>query len=301
MSDTMSDDVLADNLADTASNYSDATDSPPPIRAHGHLYHHSGRVWTPCDESERGRQDKLGLIFKLALDGAHTTMPVPLDKPVQILDIGTGTGRWALDMGAAYPLAQVTGIDISAALLPTEMPRNVNFEIEDVELGYDGDRIGAFDFVHIRSLEPAGINDWPRFLGRVYNWLKPGGWIEFGSMGLTWVDPSTTPNDGYVCVYDAYPLNVIFLISFSSFSSYFLRSHAPCQRLRSLLKQSIGGMMSLTLRNTRKSHLLAPMLLHSRRPGLRRQNFTKCTRPLSIQSQPGFPKSGSKRWFPETT
>ncbi len=38
----------------------------------------------------------------------------PLDKPERILDIGTGTGIWAIEMGDEFPDASVIGTDLSA-------------------------------------------------------------------------------------------------------------------------------------------------------------------------------------------
>lgn len=37
----------------------------------------------------------------------------PVENPQRILDVGTGTGIWALDVGDQYPSAQVVGIDLS--------------------------------------------------------------------------------------------------------------------------------------------------------------------------------------------
>ena len=36
----------------------------------------------------------------------------PLKDPREILDVGTGTGIWAIDMADRYPNAKVTGIDL---------------------------------------------------------------------------------------------------------------------------------------------------------------------------------------------
>ena len=57
----------------------------------------------------------------------------PLTKnspPRAILDIATGTGDWAIQMGDLFPQSEITATDLSP-IQPAEVPPNVNFYVED--------------------------------------------------------------------------------------------------------------------------------------------------------------------------
>ena len=49
-------------------------------------------------------------IFGLMLGHLHLA---PLNAPHKILDLGTGTGLWALEAADKYPTAEVIGTDLS--------------------------------------------------------------------------------------------------------------------------------------------------------------------------------------------
>ncbi|GKT41319.1 secondary metabolism regulator LAE1 [Colletotrichum spaethianum] len=119
---------------------------------------------------------KHAMIVTLCEGALHNA---PLNNPQKILDIGTGTGIWTIDMGDEYPEAEVTGIDLSP-IQPSYVPVNVSFIIDDAEAEwlYPDDSI---DYIHLRNMGP-GIKDWTKLLNQAYRVLKPGGWIELQEM-----------------------------------------------------------------------------------------------------------------------
>jgi methylase of polypeptide subunit release factors len=63
-------------------------------------------------QTEQDRLDIIHHVNLLMLGGNLLTAPIPKD-PQMILDIGTGTGIWAIDAGEKYPSAKVIGTDLS--------------------------------------------------------------------------------------------------------------------------------------------------------------------------------------------
>ncbi|KAF4471845.1 TAM domain methyltransferase [Fusarium albosuccineum] len=127
----------------------------------------------PNDVPEQEREDMKHTVAVHLLGGKlHNS---PLERPQKIVDIGTGTGSWAIDMGDEYPAAEVIGIDLSPIQTPW-VPPNVRFLVDDAESPwlYGEDSI---DLVHLRNMSTT-IKDWPALFKQAYSALKPGGWIE---------------------------------------------------------------------------------------------------------------------------
>lgn len=76
-----------------------------------HAYQASGEYILPDDEQEQDRLDIKYASIQLVFSDKVTFAPV--ENPQQILDIGTGTGIWAIDAGEQFPSATVTATDLS--------------------------------------------------------------------------------------------------------------------------------------------------------------------------------------------
>lgn len=145
----------------------------------------------PNDEKESDRLDIMHKLTEVSLGGKLNLATVP-SNPQRILDIGTGTGIWAMEMGDKYPNAEILGNDLSA-IQPRWVPPNVRFEIDDVEAEWT--YYQKFDYIHCRFMGNA-IKDWPRLVRQCFEHTKPGGWVECIDLDLGWRSPddSLTPD-----------------------------------------------------------------------------------------------------------
>lgn len=95
--------------------------------------------------------------------------------PQNVLDLGAGSGIWAIETADLYPSARVIGVDI-APVQSTWVPPNCHFEIMDVETEWDFRR-NSFDLIHAREFLFA-IRDWSALISQAYDHLRPGGYLE---------------------------------------------------------------------------------------------------------------------------
>ncbi|KAK7723389.1 hypothetical protein SLS57_004583 [Botryosphaeria dothidea] len=142
----------------------------------GRRYHtyREGSYPLPEDEREQDRLDLIQHWFGLVLKGELHRAPVR--DPQRVLDVGTGTGLWALDFSDAHPDAQVIGTDLSV-IQPEWTAPNCHFIIDDAESDWVFTEKEAFDYVHVRYLYP-GISDWARLWQQSFEHMRPGGWVE---------------------------------------------------------------------------------------------------------------------------
>lgn len=152
----------------------------------GRRYHayRQGQYPIPNDEEEQERLALVHHLFRLLIGGGLFRAPFmdggagggTRSTPSRILDIGTGTGIWALDMAEDLPQSEIIGTDLSP-IQPSFSPPNCRFFVDDAESDWTFSHDEAFDYIHARSM-CGGLGDWRRFLRQAYGHLIPGGWVE---------------------------------------------------------------------------------------------------------------------------
>ncbi|KJK67801.1 Methyltransferase domain protein [Aspergillus parasiticus SU-1] len=172
----------------------------------------------PIDEQELDRLDMQHHMFKLVNNGRLYL--APLQDPKRMLDIGTGSGIWPIEMGTNFPhLLDITHTSRSAllacnhvltvrylvaALFPnaviigtdltsvkeTEAPENVHFLLDDAAEDYWLWEPDYFDYIRLAHLTGA-MPSFKELLRKSLEHLTPGGWLECHEM-----DPKPMCDDG---------------------------------------------------------------------------------------------------------
>ncbi|KAJ5982560.1 hypothetical protein N7451_012660, partial [Penicillium sp. IBT 35674x] len=134
----------------------------------GRRYHSydEGEYILPNDEQEQDRLDLSHHIYLMLSKGELCRAPIK--NPKRVLDLGTGTGIWAMDFA--------------------EVPPNCRFEVDNFEQPWSYNQ--AFDFIHGRELEGA-IRDHDTFFRNALENLNTLGWLEMVTM-----EPTTYSDDG---------------------------------------------------------------------------------------------------------
>ena len=134
----------------------------------------------PNDEAEQTRLAIAHQAYTLALGDQLTLGLIPRSAK-RILDIGTGTGDWAIAVAERFPRAEIIATDITNAFLPPSCPSNVFFELDDAQNEWAYSK--PFDFIHMRNLSGA-FADWSAVYAEVSKNLRPGGSFEIIDRGF---------------------------------------------------------------------------------------------------------------------
>lgn len=116
----------------------------------------------------------------------------PLKELQRILDIGTGTGNWAVEIADEFPATIIHGTDISP-IQPEWAPLNCQFYMYDVEsvCGFNQ----PFGYIHGRALGGV-IGEWKESQAEASKHVKPGGWLEIQDFkGFVFSDDGTLSED----------------------------------------------------------------------------------------------------------
>ncbi|KAH8698821.1 regulator of secondary metabolism LaeA [Talaromyces proteolyticus] len=143
----------------------------------GRTYHgyRRGIYMLPCDEEE---QDRLDLFHKVITEArvGDGLIYAPHPPNARVLDLGCGTGIWAIDVANKYPEAFVVGLDL-VDIQPLNGPKNCDFySPRDFEypwaLGED-----HWDLIHMQ-MGSGCVASWPSLYRKIFSHLRPGGWFE---------------------------------------------------------------------------------------------------------------------------
>jgi SAM-dependent methyltransferase len=137
------------------------------------------RAWSILRPLVRLEFDRLAPTWDSRREPGTTPYETALERveaPRRALDLGTGTGRYAVAIARRFPVAQVVGADISEqmlneawATLPDDLRDRVRFVRADAsQLPFDD---GEFDLVGLGNMIP--------FFDELARVVAPGGWVLF--------------------------------------------------------------------------------------------------------------------------
>ncbi|KAI5455697.1 S-adenosyl-L-methionine-dependent methyltransferase [Mariannaea sp. PMI_226] len=157
----------------------------------GRTYHayKDGKYNLPNDEHENDRLDLQHALFLRTFDDKlGLAPPNERNSDVQrVLDVGTGTGIWAMDYADEHPNAEVFGVDLSPTQ-PSFVPPNVQFIIDDIDEEWQYST--RFDYIFSRMMN-SSVASWNTYVRKIFDNLTPGGYVE-----LQEIDVFVASDDG---------------------------------------------------------------------------------------------------------
>jgi SAM-dependent methyltransferase len=112
-----------------------------------------------------------------------------IHSPQYVLELGTGTGIWAMEFADAHPESTVLGVDLSP-IQPDWVPPNCSFTV----FNYEDQWTFRHPFDYIFSRQQLGsVKNSDRLLQQAFTSLNPGGVIEIQAPCLPTSDDNTIP------------------------------------------------------------------------------------------------------------
>ncbi|KAK4231279.1 S-adenosyl-L-methionine-dependent methyltransferase, partial [Podospora fimiseda] len=152
--------------------------------------------FAPVDEDEVERLVYQHQVFNMIFENRSIFPPIP--RPRRILECGSGSGAWAIQVAEEFPeceerllksvavssklfppiAASVIGIDINPYPVPEHSPPNVDFQVDDLNSPSTFPS-NYFDLVNSRMMA-GGIhrNRWANYMSDILRVLRPGGWCQ---------------------------------------------------------------------------------------------------------------------------
>ncbi|KAK4691315.1 hypothetical protein P7C71_g5658, partial [Lecanoromycetidae sp. Uapishka_2] len=152
--------------------------------------------YMPNDSEEETRLAIAHQAYLLVLNSQLTLAHIP-STATRILDIGTGTGDWAIATAERLPNAEIVATDITTAFWPSTGPPNLMFELDDAQEEWAYNE--GFDFVHVRGMSGA-FGDWVHLYGEVAKHLRPRGLLEVKDQGF--IKLRDEPKDSWLSVFN---------------------------------------------------------------------------------------------------
>jgi len=130
---------------------------------------------------EINRLDEMHEGWKDFFDGRLSFAPLDDSEPKSILEIGSGSGAWAIQAANTFPNAEVLAVDL-VPIPPRPLPSNLKFQRLNLIDPFPFEP-GTFDIVHAR-LVFMHLPKAEQIITRVIQLVKPGGWLLIEDLDL---------------------------------------------------------------------------------------------------------------------
>ncbi|KAF7322405.1 hypothetical protein HMN09_00018500 [Mycena chlorophos] len=159
-------------------------EATPINHAHRNYQQYPGAQYIlPTDGPEKQRLARQHNMLKKLFGGRILFAPVDLKQGDKVLESGTGSGIWTVEVAATVdPSVEFIGVDIESGLFPEAPPQNLSFRVNSV-LELPAEWSDTFTLVHQRLLLLGlQIPQWPQALEEIFRVVRPGGWVQLLEM-----------------------------------------------------------------------------------------------------------------------